>query len=634
MEELTPIYQGDPPPPPPGKDTELPAWQYANALTRTLKASADPVISRFQGYRDFLLGKGHWKRGTTLAARSLAGWQFRGVVNDLYAVFDTKCSIITSAQSQVTVEPVGEESTELQRLQIKAVMEDEMKRVSHDRIKKDCYQHGATTGLGVAMWSAKPDALTGDMQLFLQALNPAEVFCDSDCFETANVWVWYPLLKMSQLRRMWPGKAQEIAPTLQETGATPSETTKQDTSDDNLIYGSAGEFVVDAQGLKERKARCAFVWIKDPDAVIEELRETVLREAVDGMECISCGQVWDPDATPEGVTPDSPCPNCGGDMQEVTIPPKTRTDKIVQRQYPYGRLMVFSGKTLIYDGENPYDVEEVFPGAAYHHFRTPGSLYGFGDVALLQSLQEETNTTVGQIIDYVRLAVNAPIVYPTRFKSITQLGNAPNQHLPGPDQAPWLPYRISVQGFDSGTAQLCLNALEHHFLVVSGLGELSGAPSSPPISATEAEITSQRTSARMKGHAAEFGTFLSRLGSVQWQMMKQFYAKRRATVPIAPTHVRNIEIEMADLPLNVRVSIDLSLEAAQMDKLQKQVLQGFIARGGLEHPDADLLLATLGENPGRIKELMSRKALRQETGVPAPPPPVQGEPATIGIGGQ
>jgi hypothetical protein len=621
------------PPAPPEKETDQPAWQYANALVRTLKAQADPYISKFAGYRSFLFGKGHWRAARTQSAKTLEGWAFRGVVNDLYAVHDTKVSTLSGSPSQVTVEPVGEDSTELQRLEIKSVIEDEMKRVSFDRVKKDLVQWGSETGIGVAMWSARPDALTGDMELFLQALNPGEVFCDSDCFETANVWVWWPLLKMSQLRRMWPEKAKQIVPDLQPTGATPSETIKADSTDDNLIYGSAGEFIVDSQGIKERKARCAFVWIKDPDAIIEELRETVLQEATPGLRCVSCGETFDQDSMPDGLTSINPCPVCGGDLHDVTIPPKTKVDRIVQRAYPYGRLMVISGKHLIYDGENPYEIEEVFPGAAYHHFRIPGILYGFGDVALLRSLQEETNTTIGQVIDYIRLCVNGVTIYPIGFKGLSTLGNTPGEKIPGPDHAPWLPYILSPTGFNVSAAQLGLNALEHHFIVVAGLGDISGQASSPPISATEVEVTANRTSARMKGHATELGICLSRLCSIQWQMMKQFYVKRRATVQIAPTHLRNVEVEMQALPSDVRIRVDLSLEAAQMDKLQKQVLQGFIAQGGLEHPDADILLETFGANPARIKELMQRKALRQETGVPAPPPPVQGEPATLNAGG-
>jgi hypothetical protein len=316
-------------------------------------------------------------------------------------------------------------------------------------------------------------------------------------------------------------------------------------------------------------------------------------------------------------------------MEHVTIPARVKTDKIIQRAYPYGRLTVISGKTLIYDGENPYEVEEVFPGAAYHHYRVPGILYGFGDVPLLRSLQEEMDITVGQISDYVKLAVNGPFIYPLGFKTLTTLGNGPAERHPGPDQANWLPQFVSPNGFNTGAAQLYLGTLERHFITVSGLGDLSGQPSSPPISATESEITAQRTSFGMKGHAFEMGLCLSRLGSIQWQMMKQFYAKRRTNISFSPTHLQSVEIEMEQLPANVSVRIDLSLDAAQMDRLQKQVLQGFIAQGGLQHPDADVLLQLFGASPNQIAELTSRKALRQELGAPEPQPTPMGEPAGI-----
>lgn len=621
--------QAAPAPAPREPDTKQPGWLYGDALSRTLRSQADPWISKFRGYWDYLLGKDHWPNAITTTARRQAEWSFRGVINDMYAVIDTKTSIITGSKSSVTVKPRGD-STELQRLQIKAVIEDEMDRVGHQRIKKDVYQWGSATGLGVAMWTKRPDSITGDEELVLQSLNPAEVFCDSDCFETANVWVWYPLLKMSQWRKMWPEDSKRIKTDLNQTSVPSGVTNKPDNTDENLIYGNAGEYSVDTHGIKERKARGAFIWIKDPDSVIEELRETVIREAMPGLRCVSCGYIFDPDSMPDGLTQDFQCPNCAGDLESVMIPPKTKTDKIVQRAYPYGRLIVISGETLLYDGENPYEVEEVFPGAAYHHYRVPGTLYGAGDVALLKSLQEETDATVGQIIDYVRLCVNGPFIYPMGFKSISQLGNGPGERHPGPDQAGWLPQFVTPNGFNVQAYAALIGTLERHFLTVSGVGDLSGAPSSPAISATEVEVTANRTSNRMKGHAGEFGLFLSRLGSIQYQLMKQVYTTKRVNLSFAPTHLQSVEIQMQDLPDNVSVTIDLSLEAAQMDKLQKQVLQGFIAQGGLQHPDADLLLETFGASPTTIKELMSRKSLRQEQGIPEPNAPPMGEPATTG----
>ena len=622
--------QASPAPEPPKQDTSQLPWKYADALMRTLRAQADPYTSKFKGNWDYLLGKNHWGKGLTQSAKMLQGWAFQGVVNDMYAVIDTKTSIITGAKSQVTVKPRGENSTQLQRLQIKAVLEEEMDRVGHQRVKKDVYQWGSACGLGVAMWAKRPDSITGDEELFLRSLNPAEVFTDADCFENANVWVWYPLLKMSELRKMWPEDSKRVKPDLNQTSVPAGVTNKTDNTDENLIYGNAGEFSVDTNGLRERKARCAFVWIKDPDSVIEELRESVIREAVPGLRCISCGYIWDPDSMPEGLSEGDQCPNCGGDLETIMIPPKTKTEKLVQRAYPYGRLIVIAGDTLLYDGENPYEIEEVFPGAAYHHYRVPGTLYGSGDVDLMRSLQEELDTIMGQMSDYIKLAVNGPFIYPMTFKSLTQFGNGPAERHPGPAQAQWLPQFVSPNGFNVQAWGAFIGALRNFFLTVSGVGDLSGQPSSPAVSATEVEVTANRTSNRMKGHASEFGMFLSRLGSIQWQLMKQVYTKRHVNISFAPTHLQSIEVEMQSLPNDVTVSIDLSLEAAQMDKLQKQVLQGFIAQGGLQHPDADILLQTFGMDPTMIQELTARRSLRQEQGIPEPGAPPMGEPATTG----
>src|SRR5262249_25112030 len=123
--------------------------------------------------------------------------------------------------------------------------------------------------------------------------------------------------------------------------------------DSNLFYGPTGDYLLDSSNvLKQRRARVCFVWIKDEE-VIEEIRETIIRGEVPGYSCISCGTTLDPDA---GEYPDGEsCPICGGDMNEVTLPPRVNREQVKRRAYPYGRLTVYSGKVLLYDGENPYD---------------------------------------------------------------------------------------------------------------------------------------------------------------------------------------------------------------------------------------------------------------------------------------
>lgn len=618
----------------PQKDVDRPGYRYAKALCESARANAAPYVGKFKGYWDFLLGKGHWPRSKTQAARLLDGWSFRGVVNDLFAVVDTKAASITGASSKTFAEPLDENSTYMDRLFAQSALDHELERLRFKQVRKDCYLWGSACGIGLAMVTAKPDSVTGEMALQLKAINPSEFFWDpsADNLTDCRFVVWEPLLDMSVVRQMFPSKAQQVRPLNQTAATTFDVTYNTTTNDQNLFFGTGGEFLIDQTNtLKARRARVSFVWIKDPDSLIEELRETVLRQPTDGYECVSCGTVYE--AT--DVAGDS-CPTCAGDLQQVKIPAKVQTDRVMRRQYPYGRLIVYSGDTLLYDGENPYELEGVFPFAAYRHYRLPGVFPGFGDVALLRSLQEETGTTIGQGVDYVRLGVNGPFIYPSTFKSLTDLGNGPNERHPGPPVAQWLPQFVSPNGFNVQAWTALIATLERKFNTVSGISPLGfGQTSSPPISATEAELAVQGPSNRLKGHAEEFAQFCSDLAQIVYDMGRQYYESTR-NVPIQmpgtnvlqPT-IKNTEVEWSELK-PVKVRMEIGLEEAQLDKLHGQVLQGFVAQGGLASPDADILLQRFGLSPAEIRELMQRRAFRQEQGAPPALPTPMGEPAGLG----
>lgn len=648
-----------PSPAPPTKDEDLPAFRYAQALAEAAKANSEPYTRKFRRYWDFLLGKGHWLKPMTQAARMLDGWAFRGVVNDLWAVHSTKRATITQAPSKTFSEPLDDQSSYMDRLMVSTAIDHEMERLRFGQVKGDIYDWGSAVGIGIAMLTAKPDSLTGDMSLNLRAINPDDFSWDpsADSLKDCRYIRWGPLLDMSVVRQMWPTKAPFVVPTLTNAVSEPGGVTYKTTgSDENLIYGTTGEFVVDSQSmLKARKARVEFIWIKDPESLIEELRQTVLQDATQGLQCQSCDQVYEPGAIPQGMDSSSPCPLCAGDLQDVTIPQKVKTDKVIHKAYPYGRLIVFSGKTLLYDGENPYELEHVFPFYVYHHYRVPGVFPGFGDVALLRSLQEETDTTIGQCIDYVRLGVNGPFIYPMGFKSFTKLGNGPAERHPGPDHAPWLPRFVTPEGFNVQAWSSLLGALDKHFLVVSGIGELSGEPSSPPISATETEITSQRISQRMKGHVQEWGQFCSDLADGVLQMGRQFYgalkcpqcgesqsgnsgmspgdpcpdcgAPLQSKAQMVPVTLPNSEVsiekmEWASLP-NVKVRVHIGLEEASKDKLLGQnSVPIFTNPAVMNSPYLDVILGGIGYSDSEIKEVMQRRALEKErNGPPQPPPP-------------
>lgn len=612
----------------PVPDKEIAAYRYAKALCETARSVASNKCKTFKVNWEFMRGKNQWQAAGNTTAQRIANDSFRGVVNWCWSVIKTKCSMITGAPSDVFCDPLDDQSSYYDRLLVKSVIEDDLARLNFKDVKRNAYLSGSATGVGVSMMTRKPDPLTGAMVNVLVPIKSDEFFCDPSADSTRSpncrFVVWEPELDMSTIREMWPSKASQVKPDIRQV--TGGFTYKPDRTDDNLIYGTAGEYIVDKENmLHSRKARVSFVWVRD-ESLIEDLHEIIIRQPIQGYGCVSCGALYEPGATPDTVS----CPMCDGDMEPAEIPAKTQQERKIRKAYPYGRLIVYSGETLLYDGENPSEIETFFPFALYQHDPVPGDFHGENDVALLRSLQEEQNRTVGQLIDYVRLGVNGPVCYPVSYNSISQMGNGPNTRLPGPNMLPWKPFILHPEGFDIQSWAALSGALTQHFQVVSGLAQSLQGPSSPPISATEAEISNQRLSDRMKGHAAEFSTYCSEVAALDYQLLQQTAREeaeaaqqrgesdpvRTIMVTMPDSTVKAIDIEVHKLPkVNVRIVINTDISIK--DKLQGQNLMAFTTPGpsgqsGMDSPYADITLGKLGFSDSEIKEFMARRGLQQE----------------------
>jgi hypothetical protein len=601
---------------PPQRDSDLAAYRYAKALVESARAASESRIKSLVKNWDWLVGKDHFVSWASRTA--LDQWQFRGVVNWTWSTIRTKCSILTAAKSESFVEPLGEEADNFARLLIKSATDHEADRTRFQSVKEKVMLSGAVTGIGVSMWSYKPDPLTGAM-ILARSVVPTDEFLrdpsvDQITDPNCRYVVWGPLMDMSRVREMFPDRAAFVKT---ENRQIIGGWTYSTADDSNLIYGSAGDYAVDKQGqLNARKARVYFVWVKD-ESVIEDIHKTLVAPGEEGFYCEVCNVNY-----PAASVQSTKCQTCGQEMEPTQL--EDRYDETTTRRlaYPYGRLIVYSGDVLLYDGENPYEIEEVFPFSVYHHEQIPGDFYGGNDVELLQGLQDAQNRTVCQIIDYVRLGANAPTIYPVGFKALTELGNGPNQRLPGPDHAPWLPYKLSAQGFDINSVSALHNILTEHFQIVSGLASLGlGQTSSPPISATEAEIANARLSDRMRGHARALSQWATDDRNIQLQLMRQFYSNPvSAPVTMPDSSVKSIQIEVQKLP-PARVRIIISPEDSVRDKLLGQNAMLLAQNGLLDSPWADLFMAKAGFTNTEIKEFLSRRETNQEImpGMPTTP---------------
>jgi len=611
---------------PPKVDQELPGYRYGKALCETALGAAGERVKSFKENWDFLLGKHQWGTAQSSAAKQIDQWAFKGVVNWTYAAVKTKAAMLCSAPTEIFCDPLDDQSTYYDRLLWKSALEHEMTRLRFRQVKEDAYLWGSASGIGVAMISAKADPLTGAMKLALHNIRSDEFYrdpsADSITSPSCRFVVWETELDMSTIREMWPSKANEVKPNSRQV--TGGWTYKPDNTDANLLYGTAGEFVIDSQNtLKSRKATVSFIWVRD-ESLIEDLQSVMLKDAGPGLSCVSCGTVYEEDATP-GLNLGSQCPTCAGDLEQITIPPKIEHNRIVRRQYPYGRLIVYSGNTLLYDGENPYEIEGVFPFFIYHHDRIPGDFYGSNDVSLLKSLQIAENTVVSMGVDGVVLSMFGPFEYPIGAKSYTALGNGPKERHPVPDHLTGKAHFIPPASADMQLWNGVLGALQYHFTVVSGLSPIGmGQTSSPPISATEAEISNTRLTDRMKGHAGALSQFMSDGGNLIRQMMQQFYGDaQEIPVTMANSEVQSIQIEVKKLP-KVNVRVEINTQPAFRDKLLGQnavpVLTNPMMVQSPYFPD---VLEAIGFPPARIKEMLVRRGTQQEMAPAAPTPPAE-----------
>jgi hypothetical protein len=608
-------------------DTSFPAYRYAKTL---VDAATGAQKKDFDTNWNTFLGRYNWTSPASSGAKILSDWCFKGVVNWTYSTIKTKAAMILGAPTQVHAEPMDDQSTYYDRLLVKSATEHLLKSVRFDDVRRDAFISGSVTGVGVSMWQYRADSITGAWKLVAVPINTGEFFkdpaADSITSPDCRYVVWSPLMEMSRVREIFLGKSKDVKP---DVGTqTPSGVTYTTPNDSNLLYGT-GQTIKDPQrNPATQKARVHFVWIKD-ESLIEEMRDVLISEPEPGYTCTSCGNTYSQDSF-EG--PADTCPMCDQPLENVTIPPKMRTDRTIRKAYPYGRLIVYSGDVLLFDGQNPCELESVFPFAVYHHDRIPGNFLGVNDVDLLFPLQDAQNRTVGQIIDSTRLTLNGVFVYPISAKSFTDMGVAPGERHPTPDHLTDKP-RWVTPTTNIAIAQLALGAIKEQFIIVSGLGGPSlGEVSSPPISATEAEISNARLSDRMKAHGREFATYCSDFAEIGRQLAIQFYGGEEQSISVAmpDSSLKDVTIEWQKLP-NVRVRVSVNQSEAIRDKQIGQNITIGMQNGILDSPYAELYLELVGATPSQIKEVMDRKALHQELMGGAPPAPPQAAPPPMGL---
>jgi len=606
------------------------ALALAKRLSFDAREAAKPHKKGIQQNLDYLLGLGgHHKVAVTQAARELSSWSSQTVRNWLFALVNNKNGKIKEAEPTLTVEDLDDSTDSMQRLVVKSHMEHELARLRWLPIRSKIFQWGAAGGMGVSMTTLRPDPnldpaqpLEQKMLVLLRAINPEEFYFDPSVDEIhdpeCRYVVWEPLMDFSKLFEMWPTAAAKLKPEGPKmdistaSGQFDSVTYKSQSNDDNLIYGSSGTYLQEPKGkLALRKARVCFVWIRN-ESIVAEVERTVIKEPRTGYHCPSCDLTYD--------EPTDMCAACGGTTEAIRVPGEASETRRIRRAYPYGRLIVYSGDSLIYDGDNPYELEEVFPFQTYYHYQPPGRPYGYGDVALLKPIQDAADLSISQLQDYVVLAVYGLMEYPMGAKAYSKLGNAPRQTYPVPDHLVGKARIISPSDFNSPAWEALDRTLFREMQVVGQLEDTAGPPfGQAPISATEVQAIQSALSAGMRGHLERLNDWDTQVANAVFQLGKQAYGARSAPVVMPDGARKPIEADWSSFR-DVRIRISASIKEAQEDKNLGQNTLGLIQGGLLPREDLDLALPKLGWSAQDIKELNERNQLRQEIAPPGLPP--------------
>lgn len=479
----------------------------------------------------------------------------------------------------------------------------ELERCNWHDLREDTYLTASIGKVGIAMVRTERDRLNGEYKV---ALDPADITrfypdpsgsrlydCEYVCYE--------PQLDMSKVRAICdaygvPEKYKKIVPNASSsTGTMP--TVSRSRTDDEIVYAPGSEIALSSKNeIRTRKANVAFIWIKD-DALSVEVKSTVdsKPEADADLTCTTCGMVYESDETPT-------CPECGS--AEATYAEQTN-------MYPFGRLIVLCQEQVLYDGQNPLEIDCVFPFAAYVHYRIPGEFWGFSDLDLLKSNQMQADKTVSQLIDAMRLTSMGYLQIPAGEPAWANVTNEPGQKVPtrpeNKDTTRW----ITPQGYNPQLHSIADNTIYSDFQRISGETDMavSQAPSAPD-SATEVKSRDTTRNQRIGRHLDAMNQFSSDLASLVWQVMVQYYVGPRPFM-FSPngSQFESVVLDVSTLPRNLRIRVEADIDAIEKDKLAGQNLV-MAMQSGVIPMMPDILLRALGTPEPIINEIMNRPEMQ------------------------
>jgi DNA-directed RNA polymerase subunit RPC12/RpoP len=597
--------------------TELSAYKIGKALLDSARARSRVYTSSFQEDQKFALGENHWALPANYRALYRSKWKNQSVRNYIWAVIHQKLAFVLSAEPQVRAEPLRDDVTLEQREDAATVTRHALQLLKWRQTGQGVMTDGLICGTGISHLYPTMNEVTQRYDLNLELVDPQRLYKDpsKDRLHDGRFVIYQPELDMSDVRKFFPDTWQLVKPKEKQVGKMGE--VQYSRSAEELIFGSGtGELVVRDGALCERKADVAFIYIKDVE-VIEELKDVLIKEPMPGYQCSTCGRTFEEDDGAFEMGSEIPsCPDCQGtQVSRTMLPPVIDQMKERRNKYPYGRLICLTEDALLYDGPNKVKIREVFPFQEYVNYYVPRRPWGYGEVAMLRTVQESLNKNIAQGIDFMRLAGNGPLEVPAEVQAYRHLGNRPGDVVPVPFAFMGRARYVVPDGYNPQMHQIIDGALKADMNEVSGVTPvMQGLGPSDPSSGREVEIMGKLGQTRVGLHLVEYNNWSSQLASQTYQMKRQFdpeeanYHALQANGTYTPK-----PIAPGDLPDDLTMLVEADPDRTEKDNLLGQNVNGFIGQGGLDSPYGDIMLRMIAKGDrALVREIMERKSIIDE----------------------
>lgn len=278
--------------------------------------------------------------------------------------------------------------------------------------------------------------------------------------------------------------------------------------------------------------------------------------------------------------------------------------------YPNGRIITYSGDTILRDEPNPYP---GFPFVKFTANPIPGSFFGKSDVRDIAPMQEIADMTMQQILANMRLVGNAKLIYEegslTDPDNITNLiaEKIPVTHMGAVQFIP--PQAAAADGYSIYDRMLRLAD------DISGVYDVSQGRTPSSIHSGKAIISLQEgANRRIRPSARFFESFLKKAGEkILWLILKNYKKGRVYRFGKERNQTATLPINLDDLNIKFDIAIGpnstLPSDRESKSNLALSLLSAR-AEDGLPVVDRQYVLEHL-DLPGRDELLQRISAHKQ-----------------------